>query len=691
MDYHGIGRYSNFIESTVPKTGKRNNSTCWNVSCFLCELWAHFPTFHPMGPFRCMWDVFVLLVTTYTIFEIPFTLTFGTTETIIFTSVTIDVIMTIDIFLNFHTAYFSKFDSLRLTTDKRSICKKYLRRRFIFDFIATIPVGLLSQTHLWYFKFFRIFRLLKIFRLIRLVNIYEFLRQFIHFRQAIIFLKFFKIISLMILLAHYAACIWWTIGERTHPSWIDDERHNLRDDNLSNFQKYSFAMYWAVITLFTTGYGDIVATNMTEQWYCCALVIIGTCFFSYFISALAVIITEGDRIKSYSIEKLEEAREFCRKKKLPKELRRAVLTHIRYHCNYNYVFDEDELMDLLPPYLKYDVNLNIAEQFLNELEIFNNNNFQLEPFIIGQIALKMKSISCNQGYTLYHIGDASNEFYIQRTGVSSLIDKNNRKKKLHRGDICGEYESFLHKKRQHKVVCNTWSEFYVIQISDMIQILNHYCTPKQTKIKWNNLQKYIQNAASQKVKHTVELGNNRFMDQDMSDNQQYHKQFIHLFSKNIGLNTGVVTPSQSITDVKLPFKSTSEFELIKKKTRPRTESEARDEILSLKDKKNSKRKKKGFGLKLKKKLNKTDYVQIQSYPSSDEDSKSIDFNYSLLTDQSVGTTSTVHRKQKFGGKFKVERTTHKIRKSNYTYHTDFQDTLATGLYGENENNNLFDE
>eukprot|EP01084_Bolivina_argentea_P146243 256141_1 len=415
MDYHGIEKYSNFIQSTVPKTPRNRNSTCWNIFCSLCELWAHFPTLHPIGPFRTCWDLFIMLTIIYTLVEIPYTLTFGTPIKIIDISLVIDFFMAIDIFLSFHTAYFSKFDSLRLTTDKRSICKKYLRRRFIVDFIATIPFDLFATMHyVWYFKMFRIVRIVKIFRVMRMINIYDFLRQFVFYRKTVIFLKFLKIISFMLILAHYAACIWWLLGESISPSWIDE--HDLRHSDISQFAKYSYAMYWSIVTLFTTGYGDIVATNIAEQWYCCLLIIIGTCFFSYFIGALAVIITEGDRIKSFSTEKLEEAQEFVEKKKLPKELARAVLTHIRYHCNYNYVFDEQELMDLLPPYLKYDVNMSIAEQFLSQLEIFNNDEFELEPFIIGQIALKMKSISCNEGYTLYHIGDAANEFYIQRTG-----------------------------------------------------------------------------------------------------------------------------------------------------------------------------------------------------------------------------------------------------------------------------------
>ncbi len=61
------------------------------------------------------------------------------------------------------------------------------------------------------------------------------------------------------------------------------------------------AWYWAVVTLFTTGYGDIVATNNIEQWVSSISILIGTCFFAYFVGTLTALITEGDRIEQYQL------------------------------------------------------------------------------------------------------------------------------------------------------------------------------------------------------------------------------------------------------------------------------------------------------------------------------------------------------------------------------------------------------
>ena len=97
----------------------------------------------------------------------------------------------------------------------------------------------------------------------------------------------------------------------------------------------------------------------------------------------------------------------------------------------------------------------------------------------------------------------------------------------------GEFESFLHEKRQCKVVCKTWSEFYVINICDILAILNSYFTPNQAQKKWNSIQKYIKKSKDEKSLHSIELAQSRYISpKSIQNDSQYHKQFIHLFSKN---------------------------------------------------------------------------------------------------------------------------------------------------------------
>eukprot|EP01084_Bolivina_argentea_P154416 269181_1 len=137
---------------------------------------------------------------------------------------------------------------------------------------------------------------------------------------------------------------------------------------------------------------------------------------------------------------MEEAQHFCDKKKLPREMARAVLTHTRYHCNYNCILDEQSVLANLPPYLQMDISLYISKTLmLSNIDFFNESI--LDPVVRGAIAIRMRSISCNNGYRLFNKGDLAKEIYVQRTGqaIHLIETKRGKKKKmkLTRGDLCG--------------------------------------------------------------------------------------------------------------------------------------------------------------------------------------------------------------------------------------------------------------
>lgn len=101
----------------------------------------------------------------------------------------------------------------------------------------------------------------------------------------------------------------------------------------------------------------------------------------------------------YELERVEEAQLFCAHHRLPRRLSRAIVSHIRYYCNYNYVFDHERIMASIPTYLQNHVTQHLS-QSLSELDMFRH----LPKQVIGQIALKMTSTSCNSGHTLFKKG-----------------------------------------------------------------------------------------------------------------------------------------------------------------------------------------------------------------------------------------------------------------------------------------------
>ena len=64
----------------------------------------------------------------------------------------------------------------------------------------------------------------------------------------------------MIIFAHLGACSWYACGEYSYEhgmksSWV--EEHGIAGDSATQWEKYSMSWYWSIVTLMTTGYGDI--------------------------------------------------------------------------------------------------------------------------------------------------------------------------------------------------------------------------------------------------------------------------------------------------------------------------------------------------------------------------------------------------------------------------------------------------
>ena len=472
------------------------------------------PIFHPFGQFRMTWDSILIIVLIISAIEIPFTSAFNIhialTNFIGILIFAIDIFLCIDILINFRTAYFDEIDPLQLITSPKYIAKKYLKTRFIFDFLTSFPFEFIFLKHQNVVEYIKVLRILRIVRLLRVVRVVKMMRLFDKLprklsisSEYVIYIKITKVFFGMILGAHYFACLWWVTGKymvkQGYDSWIQNVPYieiNTIDDLDGLLVNYTYSYYWSIVTLFTTGFGDIVAMNALECWVSVFCIVVGTVYVSYLIGLATYLVTEGDHVKKLQDEELKNALMFCEHHDLSDKLYHAVEAHIRYHHTYNYVLcdAENEVLKNLPKHLRKDIELEIAGKTLKDIDFLNE--FLPLP-LIGQIAIKMRSISCNAGHYLYKKNDIGNEMYIQRTGVSMIyyhnqLDYTNdtMNHKTHRGDVIGE--SILYsKKRKHSLKCLSWSEFYVLTVDDIKSVIfTNYVNGDKL---WNKIQHKVRN------------------------------------------------------------------------------------------------------------------------------------------------------------------------------------------------------
>ena len=80
-------------------------------------------------------------------------------------------------------------------------------------------------------------------------------------------------------------------------NWIEKAvRQGTFDSNIPWWQLYFYAMYWAITTLTTIGYGDLTPANYFEVVFVSIMMLIGTAVLSYNLSEISGVISNLRKI-----------------------------------------------------------------------------------------------------------------------------------------------------------------------------------------------------------------------------------------------------------------------------------------------------------------------------------------------------------------------------------------------------------
>ena len=172
----------------------------------------------------------------------------------------VDLFLLCDVAINLRTAIFDKYDQLQIISKPSEIVRHYVCGWFIIDFPTSIPLEFILTETGYYIKVFRLVRALRIFKLFRFYRVFRSFNKFMSLllsRKLVITIKLTKMTVLMLFFANACACIFWAIGKNSidngRASWIT----SMEIENETKYTQYIYSMYWSVVTLFTTGYGDI--------------------------------------------------------------------------------------------------------------------------------------------------------------------------------------------------------------------------------------------------------------------------------------------------------------------------------------------------------------------------------------------------------------------------------------------------
>ncbi|KAK4488169.1 hypothetical protein RD792_003911 [Penstemon davidsonii] len=260
-EFHmSTGTYSGLLsDDLLPSLGARINRAT--------KLRRHIVS--PFDPRYRAWEMFLILLVIYSAWISPFEFAFLTSKKdakFIIDNI-VNSFFAVDIVLTFFVAYIDS-QSYLLTDDPRKIAMRYLSTWFTFDVCSTVPfqsLSLLFTDHNGGLGF-KLLSMLRLWRLRRVSSLFARLEKDIRFNY--FWTRCTKLISVTLFAVHCAGCFNYMIAAKNpdpQQTWIGAVYPNFKQ--MSLWDRYVTAIYWSIVTLTTTGYGDLHAANSREMLF----------------------------------------------------------------------------------------------------------------------------------------------------------------------------------------------------------------------------------------------------------------------------------------------------------------------------------------------------------------------------------------------------------------------------------------
>ena len=306
-----------------------------------------------------------------------------------------------------------------------------------------------------------------------------------------------RTITLVIISAiagHFAACAWFHLacnlaGRGQRQNWAElnfgGEKPLITLDKdgevimlMAWANCYLRSIYWALITMITTGYGDIVPVNYEETILavCSMYVGIGLCTIS--IGNLTLLFLSLDRAYTDHQNKMDSLAKYMSYRRLPRELSDRVTAFYEYHwLNFKGV-NEQQILAELPSTLKQKIANQITCELLQNLPILR----RAKNSLLNALSSCIESSVYSPMDEILASDVVQNGALIVSRGIAEVVDltKNrNVLQRLERSDSFGLSSLFESSKSENAVVAKTYCEIFSLPAEDFQHISTEQCTPTQ--------------------------------------------------------------------------------------------------------------------------------------------------------------------------------------------------------------------
>jgi hyperpolarization activated cyclic nucleotide-gated potassium channel 2 len=364
------------------------------------------------------------------------------------------------------------------------IFKEYSKFWLWVDLASTIPLeplllsliesgSLKSKTHLGEnFNLIRAFRLLKLLKLTRFPSFFNKVEERLDTKSSLFLVKLLKIFLYLLLVANGAACSMVFISSQQLAaesilSQIENSAEGFLDDP---FEIYISSLYWAFVTMFSVGYGELSPQNTLERLVGIVVMNFSSIAFGYLLGNFGSIISQRTVRNKERRELVVMVNKLMKFYKIPKRIRIKSVNYVNYvYVKSKNKIDKKNILENLSRPLRDEIYAHINGAVLDAFQFFKEDC----KFCKGRISRHLMHRVNSPNDFVFKEGDDSEGIFFITKGCVDVVDYNTRSsiKVLSTGMYFGEIGTILGRPRYSSIYTSSFLETLMYSKVDFDQLI----------------------------------------------------------------------------------------------------------------------------------------------------------------------------------------------------------------------------